>query len=279
MVALVTDRGRTHPWRFPVDPASGRPAGQPIRLGHGDVMAHTMGVGGGRVTVTATVGARPPELCVVEASGELRPLTTMGSAWIDGLAWPRMRCMEVPGPGGPDRDLDRLTGRSLGRRGPADRGGRPRWTPGAWSPAPSLEVVLLCARGYRVVLPNIRGSCSYGAEWITPQLGDWGGPDAADVHAALDHVVRLGLADPDRLGALGLSYGGFMVNWLVGTTDRFRAAVSENGVTNQVSAWSHSDSGPEYCRAARMGDATTPEASSSVAPVPLATWPTCGRRC
>ena len=119
--------------------------------------------------------------------------------------------------------------------------------------------MLLCARGYRVVLPNIRGSCSYGAEWITPQLGDWGGPDAEDVHAALDHVVRLGLADPERLGALGLSYGGFMVNWLVGTTDRFRAAVSENGVTNQVSAWAHSDSGPEYCRAARMGDATTPE--------------------
>ena len=79
------------------------------------------------------------------------------------------------------------------------------------------------------------------------------------MHAALDHVVALGLADPDRLGALGLSYGGFMVNWLVGTTDRFRAAVSENGVTNQVSAWAHSDSGPEYCRAARMGDPTTPE--------------------
>jgi dipeptidyl aminopeptidase/acylaminoacyl peptidase len=117
--------------------------------------------------------------------------------------------------------------------------------------------VLLCARGYRVVLPNIRGSTSYGAEWISPQLGAWGGPDADDVNAALDHVIGLGLADPDRLGALGLSYGGFMVNWLVGTTDRFRAAASENGVTNQVAAWANSDSGPEYCRAARMGDPTT----------------------
>jgi dipeptidyl aminopeptidase/acylaminoacyl peptidase len=45
----------------------------------------------------------------------------------------------------------------------------------------------------------------------------------------------------------------------VGTTDRFRAAVSENGVTNQVSAWTHSDTGPEYCRAANMGDPTSPE--------------------
>jgi dipeptidyl aminopeptidase/acylaminoacyl peptidase len=108
------------------------------------------------------------------------------------------------------------------------------------------------------VLPNIRGSASYGGEWIRPQLGDWGGPDADDVHAAIDHLIAFGLVDPERLGVLGLSYGGFMVNWLVGTTDRFAAAVSENGVSNQVSAWAHSDSGAEYCRAARMGDATTP---------------------
>ena len=92
-----------------------------------------------------------------------------------------------------------------------------------------IEVVLLCARGYRVVLPNIRGSTSYGRDWIRPHLGNWGGPDAEDVHAALDHAIALGLADPDRLGVLGLSYGGFMVNWLVGTTDRFKAAVSVAG--------------------------------------------------
>jgi dipeptidyl aminopeptidase/acylaminoacyl peptidase len=108
-----------------------------------------------------------------------------------------------------------------------------------------------------VVCPNIRGSAGYGGDWIRPQLGDWGGVDADDVHAALDHVIELGLADPDRLGAFGLSYGGFMVNWLVGTTDRFRAAVSENGVTNQVSSWANSDGGPECCRAALLGDPLT----------------------
>jgi dipeptidyl aminopeptidase/acylaminoacyl peptidase len=85
-------------------------------------------------------------------------------------------------------------------------------------------------------------------------LGDWGGVDADDVHAAVDHVVALGLADPDRLGIMGLSYGGFMVNWLVGTSGRFRAAVSENGVTNQLSTWANSDFGPEYCRMAELGD-------------------------
>jgi dipeptidyl aminopeptidase/acylaminoacyl peptidase len=125
---------------------------------------------------------------------------------------------------------------------------------GAWAPAPALEVHMLVGRGYRVLLPNVRGSTSYGADWIRPQLGAWGGPDAADVHAAVDHAVSLGLAEPDRLGILGLSYGGFLVNWLAATSDRFRAAVSDGGVTNQVSAWANSDTGVEYCRAARMGD-------------------------
>jgi dipeptidyl aminopeptidase/acylaminoacyl peptidase len=130
---------------------------------------------------------------------------------------------------------------------------------GAWAPAPAIEVHLLTARGYRVVLPNIRGSATYGRDWIRPQLGDWGGVDAADVHASLDHVIALRLADPDRLGALGLSYGGFMVHWLIGTSDRFKAAVSENGVTNQVSSWANSDTGVEYNRAARLGDPLTHE--------------------
>jgi len=257
IVALVTDRGRTHPWRFSVDPTTGRPTGEPEQLASGDAMSQSLAVGAGRVTVLATIGARPPELCVVDSDGTLRPVTTMGSSWIDGLAWPEMQVVEAPGPGGPIETWIASPGGAGDAALPTivDVHGGPL---GAWSPAPSLEVVLLCARGYRVVLPNIRGSASYGGGWIEPQLGEWGGPDADDVNAAVDHVIGLGLADPGRLGALGLSYGGFMVNWLVGTTDRFRAAVSENGVTNQVAAWANSDSGPEYCRSSRMGDPTTP---------------------
>jgi dipeptidyl aminopeptidase/acylaminoacyl peptidase len=119
--------------------------------------------------------------------------------------------------------------------------------------------MLLVDRGFRVLLPNIRGSATYGRAWIRESLGDWGGVDAADVHAAIDHAVGLGLVDPARLGVLGLSYGGFMVHWLIGTSDRFRAAVSENGVANQISAWANSDSGVEYNRAASLGDPLSPE--------------------
>ena len=171
---------------------------------------------------------------------------------------PEMRVLDVPGPAGP---LETWIASPPGAGDTAlptvvDVHGGPL---GAWAPAPHIEVILLVAAGYRVILPNIRGSATYGRDWIRPQLGDWGGVDAADVHAAIDHVVELGLADPERLGVIGLSYGGFMVNWLVGTTDRFKAAVSENGVTNQIASWANSDSGPEYDRASLMGDPLSPE--------------------
>ncbi|MEA2622391.1 MAG: hypothetical protein QOH61_1301, partial [Chloroflexota bacterium] len=106
-----------------------------------------------------------------------------------------------------------------------------------------------------VALPNIRGSASYGRDWITPHMGHWGEVDAADVMAVIDHLIAEGVADPARIGLLGLSYGGFMVNWLVGAhPDRFAAAVSENGVSNQVAAWALSDSGPDYNRRSRLGE-------------------------
>jgi dipeptidyl aminopeptidase/acylaminoacyl peptidase len=263
IVAIVTDRGRAAPWRFRVDPATGRRVGSPERLVDGDIATHSFAVAAGpatpaahRITLLACLGSRPVELLTLAsartASPEPTVRTTIGSRWAATVPWPEMRSYEAPGPGGA---IETWVATPVGARdGPlptiVDVHGGPL---GAWTSAPHLEVVLLCAAGYRVVLPNIRGSTSYGGAWIRPQLGGWGGVDAADVHAALDHVIGLGLADPERLGVLGLSYGGFMVNWLVGTTDRFRAAVSENGVANQVSSWAGSDTGVEYNRVSLLG--------------------------
>lgn len=265
LIALVSDRGRTVPWRFPVDRSTGQAAGAPRRLvagGSADAACWTLRLGAdGRVTALGLVGARAQELLEVEGRGtraRFRTRTTLGSAWQAGLIRPVITRLDAAGddgtietwiaspPGAGSRPLPTIV----------DVHGGPL---GAWAPTPSLEVFVLVSAGYRVVLPNIRGSATYGRDWIRPQLGDWGGVDAADVHAALDAVVAAGLADPERLGALGLSYGGFMVNWLVGTSDRFRAAVSENGVTNQVAAWANSDTGPEYCRTSLLGDPFTPE--------------------
>jgi dipeptidyl aminopeptidase/acylaminoacyl peptidase len=264
IVAVVSDRGRSAPWRFDVDPATGRPRGTAERLVIGDLATHSLAVANGenaprdgRITLLACVGNRPVELVTVPPGGRAPVVRTrFGGRWADGLEWPEMRLVEAPGPAGPiDVWVASPAGADPKARLPTvvDVHGGPL---GAWASAPHLEVVLLCAAGYRVLLPNIRGSASYGADWIRPQLGDWGGVDAADVHAAVDHAVATGLADPKRLGVLGLSYGGFMVNWLVGTTDRFRAAVSENGVSNQLAGWAGSDTGVEYNRVALLGSPT-----------------------
>jgi dipeptidyl aminopeptidase/acylaminoacyl peptidase len=280
LLALVTDRGRSVPWRFPFDPDKGAPAGPPAHVVRAEAACWTLAVSRARdgrratVAVVGTLDGRAMELMTVEdpegGAGSapspkaaaraacLRTHTTIGSAWQRQFAQPEMRLVAAPGAAGPielwlasPRDAADAVLPTI-----VDIHGGPL---GAWAPAPSLEVDLLVEHGYRVILANIRGSASYGRDWIRPQLGDWGGVDAADVHAAVDHVIGLGLADPTRLGVIGLSYGGFMVNWLVGTSDRFAAAISENGVTNQINDWANSDSGPEYDRAALIGDPLSEE--------------------
>jgi dipeptidyl aminopeptidase/acylaminoacyl peptidase len=267
IVAIVTDRGRSVPWRFPIDPRTGRPAGPPAPLTRGDLAVHSFAATADpavprdrRITVVGCIGSGPMDLSTValDAPAMPRRRSTFGGRWAERFEWPEMRELEVPGAGGP---IDTWVA------SPAGAGDEPLPTIvsihggplGAWAPAPSIEAVLLCARGYRVVLPNIRGSTSYGRDWIRPHLGSWGGPDADDVHAALAHVISLGLADANRLGALGLSYGGFMINWLMGTTDRFKAGVSIAGVINQVSAWSVGDAGVDFNRMSLLGAPLDPE--------------------
>jgi dipeptidyl aminopeptidase/acylaminoacyl peptidase len=255
LVALVSDQGICLPWRFELDPATGRSAAAgayPLATGDAACAHLAISTEGRRVVVVGTLDNRAPEVMTAEA-GRLRTRTGIGSAWQHGVGQPTMELVQAVGAGGP---ID------VWVASPADAGHRALPTVidihggplGAWAPAPSLEVALLVARGYRVLLPNIRGSASYGRTWIRPQLGDWGGVDAADVLATLDQAIGTGLTDPARVGILGLSYGGFMVNWLIGTSDRFRAAVSENGVTNQVNAWANSDSGPDYSRTSLLGN-------------------------
>jgi dipeptidyl aminopeptidase/acylaminoacyl peptidase len=266
LVATVSDRGRSHPHVYTIDSTTGRLVERTVAA-TGDLTTHTLAVaptpdsaGRPRIAFLATNGVQAMDLYTTDGPdpAHLRRRSTFGSRWQDRHPMPEMRRLDVPGPGGPIETWIASPPDAGDKALPTvvDVHGGPL---GAWAPAPHVEVFLLVAAGYRVMLPNIRGSATYGRDWIRPQLGDWGGVDAADVHAAVDHVVALGLADPERLGVFGLSYGGFMVNWLVGTTDRFKAAVSENGVTNQIASWANSDSGPEYDRASLLGNPFSPE--------------------
>ena len=96
--------------------------------------------------------------------------------------------------------------------------------------------LLLAHAGYRVLLPNIPAPPAAAGRSSAPSAATGAGSTPTTATPCVDHAVAAGLADPERLGVFGLSYGGFLANWLVGTSDRFAAAVSENGVVNNVSA-------------------------------------------
>jgi dipeptidyl aminopeptidase/acylaminoacyl peptidase len=103
---------------------------------------------------------------------------------------------------------------------------------GAPGPYP---VASFAARGCAVLRCNIRGSSGYGKKFRYANHGDWGGKDFKDLMTGVDHVIEMGVADPQRLGVMGWSYGGFMTSWTVTQTKRFRAASVGAGVTDLVS--------------------------------------------
>lgn len=91
------------------------------------------------------------------------------------------------------------------------------------------------ARGYAVLRPNPRGSSGYGTEFRRANTKDWGFGDYQDLMTGVDKVIAMGVADPERLGVMGWSYGGFMTSWIVTQTQRFKAASAGAPVTNLMS--------------------------------------------
>jgi dipeptidyl aminopeptidase/acylaminoacyl peptidase len=98
----------------------------------------------------------------------------------------------------------------------------------SWSYRWSAQV--LAGAGYVVVLPNPHGSIGYGQSFTDAVNGDWGGRAYDDIMATVDYVSNLPYADKDRLVAAGASYGGYMIDWILGHTDRFKALVTHDGV-------------------------------------------------
>jgi dipeptidyl aminopeptidase/acylaminoacyl peptidase len=102
-------------------------------------------------------------------------------------------------------------------------------------------VQALAARGYGVLLINPRGSSGYGQKFADGCVGDWGGGDYRDLMRGVDEALaRFPFLDKDRLGVMGGSYGGYMTNWMVTQTDRFKAAVASASLSNLISFYSTS---------------------------------------
>jgi dipeptidyl aminopeptidase/acylaminoacyl peptidase len=101
-------------------------------------------------------------------------------------------------------------------------------------PSP-YPITVFAERGYAVLRVNPRGSGGYGRKFRYANYQDWGGGDYRDIMAGVDHVISLGVADPDRLGIMGWSYGGYMTSWVITQSKRFKAASVGAGVTNLMS--------------------------------------------
>ncbi|HLQ71733.1 MAG TPA: S9 family peptidase [Bacillota bacterium] len=106
------------------------------------------------------------------------------------------------------------------------------------------EMQLLAAKGYVVLYTNPRGSHGYGQKFVDACRADYGGKDYTDLMSAVDYALKnYSYIDEDRLGVTGGSYGGFMTNWIVGHTNRFKAAVTQRCISNWLSFYGVSDIG------------------------------------
>jgi dipeptidyl aminopeptidase/acylaminoacyl peptidase len=105
-----------------------------------------------------------------------------------------------------------------------------RWNPPLWA-----------AQGYVVMAPNPRGSTGFGQKFIDQISGDWGGKVFIDLMKGVDHACALPYVDTTRKAAAGASFGGYMMNWFQGHTDRFRTLVTHDGVYNFESMYATTD--------------------------------------
>ena len=102
-------------------------------------------------------------------------------------------------------------------------------------------IASFAARGWAVLRVNPRGSTNYGLAFRAANVNDWGGGDYQDLMAGVDSVIAMGVADPNRLAVMGWSYGGYMTNWVITQTNRFKCAAAGAGLSNLISMWGTND--------------------------------------
>jgi len=196
----------------------------------------------GRLAVCLESPVTPAEVCLIDTTDGTGPrrLSAVARSWADRLGPVAPEHVAVKLPDGTEvRGL-------LYRSGPGPRPllvrlhGGPHMAVGSTF---DLEAQLLVDAGYSVLAPNMGGSAGRGTEFRKRSVGHWGLADYDEVMAFTDWAVATGVADERRLYLAGGSYGGYLVNWTLTRTPRFRAAISERSVSNLVSKLGTSDNG------------------------------------
>jgi dipeptidyl aminopeptidase/acylaminoacyl peptidase len=190
------------------------------------------------VWTTHQAHGQAPELAWFDrATGAWERCTSFNDDIVAGVTFPDVRTIRWNAPDG--MEIEGLLMTPRGADGPlpliACVHGGPTWNWGAFFSDSEPNAVLLASAGYACFLPNPRGSVGRGHAFAQAVIGDSGGVDFQDVMSGIDRCIADGVADPDRLGIAGLSYGGFMAGWAVGQTDRFGASVAMSVVSNNVS--------------------------------------------
>jgi len=195
----------------------------------------------GRIVANISLPDVGSELYRVDATGAER-LTDFFAELVEGLALPVTERLTFTAPDGQSVDAVALfpPGHRRGTPRPliVEIHGGPMWFD---SPGFDFDDVYMTERGYAVLKVNYRGSIGFGEAFCRAIQGKWGPLEHADVMAGVDVLLARGDADPERLYITGLSQGGIMTNWAVGHTDRFRAAVSEHGEWEYISAFGTDD--------------------------------------
>ena len=229
----VEDGGNVHLARVPV----GGGAVERVVEGDVEVQDHDFGPKG-ELVVLESRSTYPAEVSAVDGGvggRDLRRLTRTNDDFLKSIRLGEVRRLKVKSADGTPIDafLTLPPDAPKGKRLPTIL--RIHGGPVAqYSTGFQLDWQVFAGQGYAVVAANPRGSSGYGREFSRALFADWGNKDFQDVSAAVDHVISLGIADPDRLGVGGWSYGGILTNYVVVQTGRFKAAISGASETNYL---------------------------------------------
>jgi dipeptidyl aminopeptidase/acylaminoacyl peptidase len=191
--------------------------------------------GDGRaIAYVSTDPADPGTVCSADLrTGLERRLTARDTGWLGASRLAPVRPVRARAADGTELD-GWVTGPDAGRPLVVSIHGGPHYPVGYRF---SAEAQRLAARGYAVLTANPRGSGGYGREFATAIRGRWGTTDWSDLTSVIDAAVAECGLDGERVAVTGVSYGGYLTLRAITLTRRFRAAISENGISNLLALW------------------------------------------
>ena len=210
--------------------------GAPATLQQGGAISGAT-VGGSTVAFSRSSLTASPDIWItrLDSGSKATQLTRENESWLKDVAFERPESLTAPGAGGtpvqywlikppnfePSRKYPVVFLIHGGPQGAWGDGWSTRWNPSLWA-----------AQGWVVAAPNPRGSTGFGQKFVDEITQDWAGKVMTDLDAVFNAVVKLPYVDATRQAIAGASYGGYAVNWLITHSDRFKAAVSHDGVYN-----------------------------------------------